>query len=303
MQEKTPEEQWTDFVRQDFPFFTEIYDSEDEMLRYGLKFQQIYGTFQKAFDGFYSLSEFYRAIQLLTKNENAEKKGILELFSEHQYKKNEDILSLIMVISLIEKLSSQKDYLSFSEWVKERNLKNGKIMDVWNEYNEEFGCSHKFRNFFLSRQYLKKEEQLKLLRSVGCFVKNENRNAQLVPLFCYDRGRCGERKHGCMFDSYDCPAFLDEKVMKIALEEFANFLYELRNRFVHNAHMFRLSEEYAGLSGKSTLADYVLYKFRYLERIPFKGAVIINLSALDLKRILDANFKKLLDSYIATNIT
>jgi hypothetical protein len=42
------------------------------------------------------------------KNENVEeKKGIRELLSDYQYKKNEDKLGLIMMISLIEKLSSQ----------------------------------------------------------------------------------------------------------------------------------------------------------------------------------------------------
>jgi hypothetical protein len=39
------------------------------------------------------------------------------------------------------------------------------------------------------------------------------------------------------------PEFLNEKVMKRAMAEFANFLYELNNRFVHNAHLLRLSRE------------------------------------------------------------
>jgi hypothetical protein len=301
--EKTTEERWNDFVKQDFPFFKEIYSSEDEMLSYGLKFQQIYGSYQKAFYEFYSISHFYRSIRLLLKSEDlVEKKGFHERFLEYQYKKNEDILSLIMMISLIEKLSSQKDYLSFSEWIEQKNLENGKVLEAWNKYNEEFGCSHKFRNFFTSQQYLSKKEKLHLLRSIQYFVESENGSKQTVPLFCYDKARCGKRQHGCQFDSYDCSAFNDEKIIKIALKEFANFLYELRNRFVHNAHMFMLSEEYAEYSGQSALADYIDYRFRYIKRPNFKNQVIITLSALHLKGILDANFKKLLDSYIAANM-
>jgi len=294
MQDETPKEQWKKVVHDEFPHFKEIYSSEDEMLSYGLKFQHIYEKYQKAFVEFFSISEFFRAIQFLTKNKSEGKKDS----SAYQYEKREDVLSLIMVISLIEKLCSKEDFVPFPKWTKERGLNCGNVRKIYNEYNENFGCSHKFRNFFASQEYLEIEEQLNLLRSVCYFVKDKDNKISSVPMFCYDEARCGKREHCCTFDNENCPAFSNEKVRKDGLKEFANFLYELRNRFVHSAHMFRLSEESARL-GKSYVGDYFSYEFHYIKKPLYEGGAMLNLSPLDLKRILDKNFKKLLDNYIA----
>jgi hypothetical protein len=298
MQNESPEEKWKNVVREQFPSFKEIYSSEDEMLNYGLKFQQIYKEYMKAFDEFFGISEFFRVIQLLIKTKNEGEKDSLT----YNYEKREDALSLIMMISLIEKLCSKKDFVPFHEWIKEKGLKCEKIRKIWEEYNKDFGCSHKFRNFFAEQKYLEIEEQLKLLRSVYYFVKNENNKETSVPMFCYDKAICGKSTHCRAFDKYAfdnkfCPASSDEKLRKTALKEFANFLYELRNRFVHNAHMFRLSEESARL-GKSSVYDYISYEFHYIKKPPYAGAVRLKLSPVDIKRILEKNFKKLLDNYI-----
>jgi len=292
MQNESPEEKWKNVVEEQFPYFKEIYNSEDEMLNYGLKFQQTYKEYMKAFDEFFGISEFFRVIQLLTKSKNESKK---DSWTYH-YEKREDALSLIMMISLIEKLCSEKDFVPFHEWIREKGLECGKIRKIWEEYNKDFGCSHKFRNFFAGQEYLEIGEQIKLLRSIRYFVKDKDSKTAFMPMFCYDDARC-KIEYCLTLDNVKCPAFKNGKLRKDGLKEFAKFLYTLRNRFVHDAHLFRLSEESAQL-GTSYVGDYISYEFCYIKKPPYAGAVMLNLSPFDLKKILDKNFKKLLDNYI-----
>ena len=279
-QKKTPEEFCEDFVKRYFRLFNEIYGSEKEMLQYCIKFQQIYKTPRRAFEEFLTLSEFCRAMKLM----------------------KIDFIKVIMITSIIEKLSSKEDYIEFLEWVskkeKEGTLTCRDIKKVWNEYNKDFGCSWKFRSFF--RDYLTKREQLELLISVSYYVRiDDNRSPSLVPLFCYDKKVCKPKKLVCAFGFIDenCPAFKDEKILKDGIKEFADFLYNLRNRFVHDAHMFGLSEEAFG--NTALLVTYVPYKFRYIKRPLYNGNVVLRLSGKKLEEILDRNFNKLLSKHIA----
>jgi len=280
-QKKTPKDVCEDLVKKDFRFFKEVYSSEKEMLEYCMKFQQIYETLKRAFEEFFSLSEFYRAMKLM----------------------KIDFIKLLMITSLIEKLSSKRDFIEFSEWVSEKRKKNmlrdKSIGKVWQGYNKDFGCSGKFRRFFQNPEYLNKTEQMALLKSICHFIRNDTSSMSLVPLFCYNKELCGARNHGCMFDSDEnCPAFQEEKILKEGINEFANFLYSLRNRFIHDAHMFGLSSEALGTT--SFLLTYVPYKFRYIKRPLYKGSVVIRLSVDKLEEILNRNFKKLLNEFIAT---
>lgn len=278
-QEKTPKESCEYLVRRYFRIFAEVYSSEKEMLQYCLKFQQIHKTLKRAFEEFFTLSEFYRAMKLM----------------------KSDFTKVIMITSIIEKLSSKEDFIEFSEWVskkeKEDTLRCRGIQKVWNEYKKDFGCSGKFRSFF--RDYLTEREQLELLVSVSYYVRiDDNGSPSLVPLFCYDRKVCKPKKHVCAFGFVDenCPAFKDEKILKNGIKEFADFLYNLRNRFVHAAHMFGLSGEAFGTT--ALLATYVPYKFRYIKRPSYNGNVVLRLSGKKLEEILNRNFKELLSDYI-----
>lgn len=295
MQRKTPQEVLEEFVKKDFLFFKEIYSSEEEMLEYGFKFKQIFTTFERAFDEFYNISEFYRALKLIGSNNDTKSETIADFFKP---KKNRvDFIKLIMIISLIEKLSSGKDFIEFSEWIKLNKLENEKVLRAWNKYNKEHGCSHKFRNFFQNEDYLTKKEQLALLRSVSYYVSNNDNSLTDVPLFCYDAPKCGKRRFGCKFVAdEECAALNNGKVLKDGIKEFANFLYEMRNKFVHDASMISLSEEFMGET--SYLYDYIPYRLRYLKRPSYKGFVGLKLSAQNLENILNRNFKKLLDNYI-----
>lgn len=281
-QKKTPEGHCEDFVRRYFRFFNEVYSSDREMLQYCLKFQQIYQPLKRAFDEFYSLSEFYRAMKLM----------------------KTDFIKLIMITSIIEKLSSKKDFVEFGDWVSKRRKRNmigsESIEKVWQEYNKDFGCSGKFRRFFQNPDYLSKTEQMALLKSVCYLVEDDNNSKSLVPLFCYNKNVCGPRNYGCRYDSENCPAYKEERILKKGIKEFADFLYNLRNRFVHDAHMFGLSREVLGTT--SDFFTYVPYTFRHIRRPSYNGFVVMRLTGKKLEEILNRNFEKLLDGYIDTRV-
>lgn len=97
-EKKTPKEFCEDFVKRYFRVFNEVYSSQREMLEYCLKFQKIHKTLKRAFEEFFTLLEFYRAMRRM------------EI----------DFIKLIMITSIIEKLSSAKDFMEFSEWVSEK---------------------------------------------------------------------------------------------------------------------------------------------------------------------------------------
>ena len=281
VRKKSPKEFCEDFVKEDFRFFKDTYSSENEMLEYCLKFHQIHRTLKRAFDEFYSISEFYQAMKLV----------------------KDDFAKLIMIISIIEELRSTRDYMDFSEWVsekeKEGTLSGKRVHKIWQEYNKDFGCSGKVRGFFKNPDYLRKTEQITLLKSICYPIRNDDGSISLVPLFCYDKEKCGIRDNCCQHDrDTNCTAFNEEKVLNDGIREFADFLYHLRNKFVHDAHMFRLSKE--EFETTSFLLDYVSeYKFRHIEKPPsYREQVVFKLSVEKLERMLNRNFKKLLNNYI-----
>ncbi len=280
----TPEQFWNSFVKENFMFFKEIYSSEKEMLEYGLKFQQT-GDIKKAFLEFYTISEFYRALKLV----------------------RDGFVRLIMIISLVERLSSKRDYVEFSNWVKMAKADDMKVLEAWRKYNEdeEFGCSRKFRDFFKNRSYLSKNEQISLLQSIKYYSIREGKR-MTSPLFCYQE-ECGKGTRDCVFHygkplgrdltslmSYednefvrygieDCPLFRDDKLLNKNMNEFATFLYVMRNKFVHNATLFHLSEEFHGST--SFMVDYMEYDFRHIKKPNFKGTIVLTLSPDNLEKL------------------
>jgi len=296
----TPEEFWTDFVKRDFQFFKGIYSSEKEMLDYGLKLQKI-GDTTKAFLELYSISEFYITLKSV----------------------QDGFVKLIMIISLIERLASNKDYVDFSTWLKANESENGNARKAWNNYNDRdgYGCSHKFRNFFKNPDYLTKSEQISLVQSVKFYSKYKGKRVS-APLFCYQE-KCGRGNRDCVFhydqkpvlhalsmngeeDEYfrygieDCPLFQDGKLLNKTLNELANFIYQMRNKFVHNATLFHLAKKSQGFP--SLMIDYIEYDFRHIREFKFKGTILLELSSEKLEEFLNRNFKKMLESYIASRV-
>ena len=227
-----------------------------------------------------------------------------------------DFLKLIMLISLIEKLNSKSAFLTFPEWLKkiekEDEVCNKKtVRKVYAKYEEEYGCSSKFRNFF--QKYLTKKEKVKLLESIRYYVKSntDSSSSNLVPMFCFEENVCRLAPyHSCPMQNYDtkdCPICKDEKALKKSLNEFAEFLYTLRSNFVHNAIIFDLASPQSvthsnGVTMDMALATYIQYHFKKINRPEYKGNILLELTANHLESILSRNFKRLLDNYITNRI-
>lgn len=81
------EDRIREIIRKCYLLFKNIYDSDNEMYNYFLKFQKIYKTPEDALDKILTLSEYYRAMKIV----------------------NIDVLKIIMITSLIERLNSKKD--------------------------------------------------------------------------------------------------------------------------------------------------------------------------------------------------
>lgn len=196
-----------------------------------------------------------------------------------------------MLTSIIEKLNSKEDYLTFPEWISKENKKEElkkRGLTLWDKYNKTHGCSGKFRRFF--KNYLSQDENINLIKSV--LSKTKIRTAPtsqlLVPHFCYE-DKCNVQFLRCNFDrnKAECPLFNSPSKLRKAIKDFSNFLYSLRNSFVHEANIVLLSE-----------VDDEGIPIPLLEYIPRKKAnLVIGLAPEQLETLLEKNFTKLLDAY------
>lgn len=291
MDEKTQKERTKETIQKSFRLFKGIYDSDQEMYEYFLKFQRIYETPENAFYEIFTLSEYYRAMKIV----------------------KTDVLKIIMITSLIERLNSEKDFITFPEWLrkndKETNIVTKKtIRQIYSEYEKEYGCSGKFRSFF--QNFLTKKEKIKLIQSVRFFprLKSGLNSPNLFPLFCFEESRCRPPPvQSCplvSYDKQDCLICNDAKELKKVLDEFAEFLYTLRSKFVHDARMFALASPKSvthdnGVTISMGLWTYVDYSYRKLKKPKYKGGLFLDLNALHLEKVLEHNFKKLLDNFVA----
>jgi len=281
------------FIENNFAYFKEIYKNEKEMSQYWQKFQDA-GKQEIALLDFAGLHEFYKTMKAT----------------------NNSLIKLIMIISLIEKLSSNREYVDFAEWLEEhRQATENKrcksiqkhCKNLWNEYNKEFGCSSKFRRFFNNSEFITKDEQIALLQSVSIFEKD--RPYFRVHPFCFDKNcpitniervtsvsiMTGNPRSDCE----KCPLFEDHKKLKKAMDEYALFLYEVRNRFVHNASLVPFPSGKRSLFGsEEEMVSITRYRFRRDRKRAVILRVFINSGTDQLEIILDRNFKKMLKSCI-----
>jgi hypothetical protein len=281
------------FIKNNFAHFKEIYKNEKEMSQYWQKFQDT-GKQEIALLDFVGLHEFYKTMKAT----------------------NNSLIKLIMIISLIEKLSSSREYVDFAEWLEEHEqaTENKRCESIqkhckklWNEYNKECGCSSKFRRFFNNSEFITKDEQIALLRSVSIFEKD--RPYFRVHPFCFDKNcpitnieritsvsiMTGNPRSDCG----DCPLFEDHKKLKKAMGEYALFLYEVRNRFVHNASLAPFPSGKSSLFGsEEKMVSITRYRFRRDRKRAVILRVFITSGTDQLEIILDRNFKKMLKSYI-----
>jgi hypothetical protein len=167
-------------------------------------------------------------------------------------------------------------------------------------------------SFSRSLNYLTKEEKVKLLQSIQFYPTLENGtiSSHLMPMFCFDKNHCYFEQPflSCPLRNYDkddCPVCKDKEKLKKGLNDFAAFLYTMRNNFVHNAHLPPLAPPLepivhkGGATMSMSTATHIHHKFTR-RRPNYDGWILLDLSVNHLEKILNRNFKKLLDKYVET---
>ena len=314
MNEKIQDEKIKNSIRHMFKYFGEVFASEEEMYTFYLKFLKKCEKPEDAYYELLTLSEYYIAMK----------------------QAKSPFLKLIMQISLIEKLNSKMSYLTFVDWLvkiekdetfnKQKTIqrfhsnyeKKGShnnrfkqflktIRKVHTIYSDDYGLGTKFRTFF--QEYLTKQEKIELLKSIRCYNKSDNGSkSNLVPMFCFEENVCRLAPYySCPMVNYnrkDCPICINEKSLKKSLNEFADFLYSLRSKFVHNAIMFDLASSQSathpnGVTMTMSLVMYVnKHRFRDRKRQKYTGNILLDLTAKNLETILNSYFKRLLNEYL-----
>jgi len=263
-----------------------LFSSKEEAIKYVRKFLKI--------DRFWDLYFVAQSVYLLEKVKESYTK--VDEYSRRLI----DIDRLIMMASIVELLNSKEDFLKFNEWIKQERkdeeLRNRGVA-VWHEYNRIHGSREKFRTFF--EESLTKDQKIKLLKSVQFYQKEKK---DFFPLFCFKGAECNVDHSYCTFDSdkRSCPAYMSTQRVNRGIREFADFLYTMRSKFVHEAKLFLLPQPLAeGVGGSSFLFDLYEYKFTQRKR-SYKGVIKLGLLSIQFTELVQKYLKMLLDRYIET---
>jgi len=289
-------QQSREFITKNFAFFKDVYQTKEEMLGYCEKFRGTHETLTVS--DFLAIHEYYKTMRQM----------------------NNSTVKLVMIISLIEKLCSERKYVDFAEWLQETEhssenehckSKHKHCKKMWNEYNQEYGSSGKFQKFFENYKYVSRDEQIALVGSVETYIKKSNGSLSLVKLLCHE-ATCPEEKKevdsnlglvlahlGC--DYQKCPLLEDDGKLKRGIGDFAGLLYEIRNRFVHNALLTQFpSGKMSRFNVESPVVSMKELRFRKTKRRARTLRATIAFGAEQLETILNYNFKQLLDAYVAS---
>jgi hypothetical protein len=290
-------QQSREFIMKNFAFFKDLYQTKKEMLSYCEKFQGTRETL--TISDFLAIHEYYKTMKQM----------------------NNSTVKLVMIISLIEKLCSERKYVDFAQWLKEREHSSESeycksehkcCRKMWNEYNQEYGSSGKFQKFFENQQYVTRDDQIALVRSVETYIKKSDGSLSLMNLLCHEATCPEEEKEvdsnlgrvrailGC--DYQKCPLLEDDKKLKMGIGDFTGLLYEIRNRFVHNAVLTQFpSGKMSRFNVESHTISMKELRFRKTERRARTLRATFPYGAEQLETILNHSFKQLLDAYIASN--
>lgn len=268
------------------PVLQTIFGSKEESIEYCKRFQKI-GEFWTL----YHVAQFSYFIEKI--------KDVYTKVDEYS-RILMDIDRLIMMASIVELLNSKEDFVRFDEWVeqegKDEELRS-KGVNIWHEYNRIHGSAEKFRTFF--KDYLTKDEKIKLMKSVQFYRKEEK---EFFPLFCFKGAECNVKYSYCTFDSNKgkCAGYTSDRRINRGIKECANFLYTMRSRFVHEAKVFFLPKPLPeGVAGSSWFVDYLEYKFT-TRRHFHKGLVTLEIFSNQFTKLVQKYLKSLLDKYIET---
>lgn len=267
----------------DLPVIQSIFSSKEEAIEYCKKFQKI-GEFWTL----YHVAQFCYFFERM--------KDAYKYIGEYS-RILMDVDRLIMMASIVELLNSKEDFVRFDKWVKQEG-KNDELrrrgVNVWHEYNRIHGSAEKFRAFF--SKYLTKDEKIKLMKSVQ-FLGGEGK--EFFPLFCFKGAECHVNHSYCTFDrnKEKCPVYVSEKRMSESIRECANFLYEMRSKFVHEAKLFLFPKPLPeGVGGSSSLFDYIEYRFTRKDYF-HKGLIKLELFSNQFTELVKKYLKKLMQRY------
>jgi len=267
------------------PVIQTIFSSKEETIEYCRRFQEI-GEFWTL----YHVAQFCYFLEKM--------KESYDMVDEYT-RRLIDINRLIMMASIVELLNSKEDFARFDEWIKQEEKDEelrSKGVGIWHEYNRFHGSAEKFRAFF--KEHLSKDEKIKLMKSVQFYLGEEKK---FFPLFCYKDAECNVGLSYCTFDTDKerCPAYTSTKRINRGVREFADFLYTMRSKFVHEARLFLLPTPLPkGTAGSSWLFDFFEYEFKSARKLSYKGMLRFGLLSGLFTELVQKYLKALMDKYI-----
>jgi hypothetical protein len=136
------------------------------------------------------------------------------------------------------------------------------------------------------------------MKSVQFYMGEEEK---FFPLFCYKDAECNVGLSYCTFDTDKerCPAYTSTKRINRGVREFADFLYTMRSKFVHEARLFLLPTPLPrGTAGSSWLFDFFEYEFKSARKLSYKGTLRFGLLSWLFTELVQKYLKALMDKYI-----
>ena len=243
-------------------------------------------VFKKYWDEFLKLEDRAERVTFLKVCQNI---ALIKQFDKNEIPTHE-FIDFIMLTSIIELLQTTTKYQTFDEWLEtvDKSIINAKkCKSLLNDYNKIHGCSGKFRRFFID--YLDDEEKISLLGRIKISSDNTSSNGKIVA-FCYLGNICDSQinESWCNIEveRTEGPIVQDKRKLKKSLTELCNFLYEMRNQFVH-----------AGRIPIFPTANVNFVSDFYETRI-YKGVIINELTIEFLYSLVAKYLSKLLDSYL-----
>lgn len=160
-------------------------------------------------------------------------------------------IQIILISSIIEVLSSRKDWIKYDDWYNQNKIveKNWNCVESWHKYNSVYGAGKNFRNFFSN---LPIEDRMFLLTKL-----KKRYDKDLYAPFCYQsRDKCYYKLHHSIRNgdnineihkyAYECkgingpqqcPALNDNKILNKGIKNFADHLYKIRSNFIHQSRL------------------------------------------------------------------
>jgi len=204
-----------------------------------------------------------------------------------------DALKFIAIFSLIEKLCSEQKFVELKEWMQSNEIiqeyepKRSELplkelfKSLIEGYHRYHGSTQKILQFF---RILEKEEKIAVIRYIRK-VFSKRYGIPLIPI-CHRSGcKFDELCQSCNFDSDrgKCPIWGSEEKLNDCLERIAKDIYEIRNKFVHDAIIPLFPEKEIPL-------------FHVLDRK--KPPVQITFQVEYFESLIDKYFRQLLDIYV-----